>query len=176
MPPMRVHASTHELRLLAHTPRHLVAMPRTMVSRTSSNTSMKALHMPTRSAAERESTRSEWCETRQKHAGVMAASVVSARPLDCSWAAIRIDARQQQAAAAQALAEAEASAHRTLNGPTHRVLVCEQLVVDDALIVFCTARASRMAVGETRGPQWLRARTRSWARGWVLLGRTWQHL
>ena len=81
--------------------------------------------------------------------------------LDCSRAATRIDARQQQAAAAQALAEAEASAHRALVSPAPRLLVCEQLGVDDAVMVFCTARASRMAVGERRGVQWLRARARS---------------
>ena len=82
-------------------------------------------------------------------------------PLDSSWAATGIGAWQQHAAAAQALADAVASAHRMLINRTPRTLVCEQLVVDDAFMMFCTARASRMAVGETRGAQWLRARAKS---------------
>ena len=67
-------------------------------------------------------------------------------PLDSSWVPTRTDAGQQHAAAAQAPAQAEAGAHQTLVSPTSRVLVCEQLVLDDALMMFRTARASKMAV------------------------------
>ena len=58
--------------------------------------------------------------------------------------------KQQHAAAAQALAQAVASAHHTLISSVPYVFACGQLVLDDALMVFCSARAGRMAVGNAR--------------------------
>ena len=58
---------------------------------------------------------------------------------------------------------------------TLRVLVCDRREVDDAVMVFCTARASSTAMGETRSAQWLIVRAKSPRSGKALLGCTcWQ--